>query len=321
MIRNKNQRKRPEVNHKQIVLSILVIAFSAVIAVNANSPVSLDQKQQPAAAAPITTNNNQENHKTSADLEAKSSSSAVSAAEPAMKKQQLESEKIELNKESEVAAESKLSPKVDITSKVTAEDVAPKADGGDNKQAMTSSSSSTKETDLVAKTSDSESNKRKARADTAAAPSETKPAEAAKPAAETKKTESKLEPKATPPAAAAAKPIKQLAKSASKSKLPVNLGTVTSTGSGGHSYMSKHDAYSAIAEKHGALAQDAMKKSDKRQLQSGFGSIQKASGVGDMLSPFKGVTDSGLARSEYKKTNIQQQSRYYLNYFLTCPFP
>lgn len=302
MIKSKNQRKRPEVNHKQIALSILVIALSAVIAVNADSSISLDQKQQ---SAPIATNNNQqENQKTSADLGAKSSLSApISAAEP-MKKQ-LESEKIESNKGSaEVAAESKLSPKVDITSKVSTEDVAHKADGGDNKQAMSPSS---KETDLVAKTNDSESNKRKARADTAstaaAPPSETKQ-EAAKPAAETKKTESKLDPKASPatPAAAAAKPIKQLAKSASKSKLPANLGTVTSTGSGGHSYMSKHDAYSAIAEKHGALAQDAMKKSDKRQLQTGFGSIQKASGIGDVLSPFKGVTDSGLARSKYKLT-------------------
>lgn len=91
----------------------------------------------------------------------------------------------------------------------------------------------------------------------------------------------------------------------SKSKLPANLGTVTSTGSGGH-YMSKHDAYSAIAEKHGALAHDAMRKSDKRQLGhghnsgGGFGGIKKASGglVGDVFGPFKGVTDSGLARSE-----------------------
>jgi len=101
-------------------------------------------------------------------------------------------------------------------------------------------------------------------------------------------------------AKAAPKPAKSVltGKSAPKSKLPANLGTVTSTGSGGPAhYMSKHDAYSAIAEKHGALAQDAMRKSDKRQLQ-GFGGIQKASGLGDMLSPFKGVTDSGLARSK-----------------------
>lgn len=86
--------------------------------------------------------------------------------------------------------------------------------------------------------------------------------------------------------------------SGAKNKLPANLGTVTSTGSGGPAhYMSKHDAYSAIAEKHGALAQDAMRKSDKRRLQH-FGGIQKASGLGDMFSPFKGVTDSGLARSK-----------------------
>lgn len=91
-------------------------------------------------------------------------------------------------------------------------------------------------------------------------------------------------------------------KSAIKSKLPANLGTVTSTGSGGQAlYMSKHDAYSAIAEKHGALAAHSsmMKKADKRQMHS-FGGIQKASGgLGDMLSPFKGVTDGGLARSKY----------------------
>lgn len=93
--------------------------------------------------------------------------------------------------------------------------------------------------------------------------------------------------------------------SSSKSKLPANLGTVTSTGSGGPAhYMSKHDAYSAIAEKHGALAQDAMRhsqrvNSDRRSHLQRFGGIQKASGIGDVLSPFKGVTDSGLARSEY----------------------
>lgn len=87
-------------------------------------------------------------------------------------------------------------------------------------------------------------------------------------------------------------------------RLPANLGTVTSTGSGGPAhYMSKHDAYSAIAEKHGALAQDAMRKSDNRQhnnLQQRFSGIQKASGIGDALNPFKGVTDSGLARSKYQ---------------------
>ena len=83
-------------------------------------------------------------------------------------------------------------------------------------------------------------------------------------------------------------------------KSPANLGTVTSTGSGGPAhYMSKHDAYSAIAEKHGALAQDAMRKADKRQHLQRFSGIQKAGGFGDMLSPFKGVTDSGLARSKY----------------------
>lgn len=90
--------------------------------------------------------------------------------------------------------------------------------------------------------------------------------------------------------------------SATKSKNNANLGTVTSTGSGGSAhYMSKHDAYSAIAEKHGALAHDAMRKSDKRRIQSSspFGGIQKASGFGDFSSPIKGVGDTGLARSEY----------------------
>lgn len=86
----------------------------------------------------------------------------------------------------------------------------------------------------------------------------------------------------------------------SKSKLSANLGTVTSTGSGGPAqYMSKHDAYSAIAEKHGpSNVVDAMHKSDKRgQSLQRFGGVQKASGgLGDVLSPFKGITDTGLAR-------------------------
>lgn len=93
------------------------------------------------------------------------------------------------------------------------------------------------------------------------------------------------------------------ATSATGKKLPANLGTVTSTGSGGPAhYMSKHDAYSAIAEKHGALAQDAIRKVDKRPSHGNlqrFGSIQKASGFTDSLNPFKTVTDGGLARSKY----------------------
>lgn len=103
----------------------------------------------------------------------------------------------------------------------------------------------------------------------------------------------------------------------SKSKLPANLGTVTSTGSGGAThYMSKHDAYSAIAEKHGALAHDAMRKSDKRHMHSSgggnpfSGSIQKASGLGEMLNPFKGVTDSGLARTLGASMRSIMKSKY-----------
>ena len=150
-----------------------------------------------------------------------------------------------------------------------------------------------------------------------AAPTEVKEASTS----EAKPKEEKLapskpvnEPKAAP--AAKGQPARQQptspkssSSSSTKSKLPANLGTVTSTGSGGPAhYMSKHDAYSAIAEKHGALAQDAMRHTqkvgaDRRAHLQRFGGIQKASGggVGDMLNPFRGVTDSGLARSEYGK--------------------
>lgn len=70
---------------------------------------------------------------------------------------------------------------------------------------------------------------------------------------------------------------------------------------GGGIYKAKSDAYSAIAEKHGALAHEAVRKSDRRRISHGgaFGSIQKASGFGDVLGPLKGVTDGGLARSKY----------------------
>lgn len=283
----KSPRKRPEVN-RQIVISILVIALSAVIAVEANS-ISPDQ--------PL--NSVQDSQKTSAasNLESKSVPSAdVSAETLKDQKVPVEAEKNQVNK-APASSELKLSPKVDIDQAKEAASATVIAES--DKQVVSSKDSD------PAKSTDSELTKRKARAETAAAASASAPSEPAKQEASKqaeKKTESKLEPKAS----AAAKPVKQLAKNASKSKLPANLGTVTSTGSsGGHSYMSKHDAYSAIAEKHGALAQDAMKKSDKRQLQTGFSSIQKASGIGDMLSPFKGVTDSGLARSKYKIKQVE----------------
>lgn len=86
-----------------------------------------------------------------------------------------------------------------------------------------------------------------------------------------------------------------------KNKMQAPLGSVSSTGASGLThYMSKHDAYSAIAEKHGHLAQEAMRKSDKRQMQAfGNSGIQKASGISDVLNPFKASGDSGLARSKY----------------------
>lgn len=179
-----------------------------------------------------------------------------------------------------------------------------------------SADSATKLTGQEAAKAESELAKRKARSESSssspsapAAQSEVKPTEKAS-AAKAPAVEAKSVPKAAASKQAAAPATATPASATSsasstkltaKSKLPANLGTVTSTGSGGPAhYMSKHDAYSAIAEKHGALAQDAMRKSDKRQLQ-GFGGIQKASGLGDMLAPFKSVSDSGLARSKYFK--------------------
>lgn len=65
-----------------------------------------------------------------------------------------------------------------------------------------------------------------------------------------------------------------------------------------HYLASKHDAYSAIAEKHGSLGTELTRRTDKRRYQS-FGGIQKASGgLGEYLSPLKGVSDTGLARSK-----------------------
>lgn len=151
---------------------------------------------------------------------------------------------------------------------------------------------------------------RKARADTDTASKANDSAEL-KPTTATESATKPTESNATSSAKPSSKPGKQQTLSgkssgpSGKSKLPANLGTVTSTGSGGPThYLSKHDAYSAIAEKHGSLAQvtSAHKKSDSKRASSSiqrFGGIQKASGFGDMLSPFKGVTDSGLARSKY----------------------
>lgn len=86
-----------------------------------------------------------------------------------------------------------------------------------------------------------------------------------------------------------------------KPRLQANLGSTILQGS--VNQMSKHDAYSAIAEKHGALAQDAMRRSDKRRIGNGgaFGpaGIQKASGLGDIFNPVRQMSDGGLARSKY----------------------
>lgn len=180
---------------------------------------------------------------------------------------------------------------------------------------------------------DTELAKRKARSESgpATAPAaESKPADKASPAAANPPKATVAEAKPAAKSAAPSKPASAAAPAAAaasssstsgataasgskltaKSKLPANLGTVTSTGSGGPAhYMSKHDAYSAIAEKHGALAQDAMRKSDKRQLQGGFGGIQKAGGLGDMFGPFKSVSDSGLARSKYLSISLFELTR------------
>lgn len=176
----------------------------------------------------------------------------------------------------------------------------------------------------AAKTSveDKSTGERKARAEseTPAKASSESSSELSKPTAAAESAPKPTESNATKPATS--KPTKQQTlsgKSASqsgKSKLPANLGTVTSTGSGGPThYLSKHDAYSAIAEKHGSLAQvtSGHKKSDPRRASSSiqrFGGIQKASGIGDMLSPFKGVTDSGLARSKFPNNLLTRNQVY-----------
>ena len=253
---------------KQILLSLLVITLTTVIA-KAADPSSISQNQATAAAAVA-----QATHKSPAqvDVAPKEAPKEIEQPKAAVAVAPIASASLESRKETSVEVP-----------KGAAEQVSIKAEDGDK----------------LKEAAESESSKRKARAEPTAstsggsastsAPAEaTKTAEAAKPSEKISKPESKS---STP------KTKNQPAKSAPKSKLQANLGTVTSTGSGGH-YLSKHDAYSAIAEKHGALAQDAMKKSDKKQLQ-GFGGIQKASGgLGDVLSPFKGVTDSGLARSK-----------------------
>lgn len=170
------------------------------------------------------------------------------------------------------------------------------------------------ESNSGAKLTEDEQSKRKGRSDatsgesgktSAADQTKSSSDKSAEPAKADKAKSEQAEPKST------AKPkttSSSSSKASTKSKLPANLGTVTSTGNGNGGsahYMSKHDAYSAIAEKHGAIAHDAMRKSDRHRTSSSsssihrFGGIQKASGIGDALNPFKSVTDSGLARSKY----------------------
>lgn len=167
------------------------------------------------------------------------------------------------------------------------------------------------------KPADDEPSKRKARSDTAQAEpakttsadqSKASPEKAAEPSKSDQSTKSKQESGDSKSTAKPKTASTSSQKASTKSKLPANLGTVTSTGNGNGGsahYMSKHDAYSAIAEKHGAIAHDAMRKSDRHKSTSSssslhrFGGIQKASGIADSLNPFRGVTDSGLARSEY----------------------
>lgn len=112
-------------------------------------------------------------------------------------------------------------------------------------------------------------------------------------------------------ASAGASSGKQATGSSSKPpRLQANLGSTSSQANPSH-YMSKNDAYSAIAEKHGAMASahDAIRRSDKRRIGSpnSFSpvGIQKASGLGDMFNPIKQMTDGGLARSKYNSGSLQ----------------
>lgn len=273
-------------NNNRILFSFLVIALSAVIAVNCISDTPPE-----------------------APIKATNSEAAAAPADP-----------------QPIAAQSPKQPAEHIIAK-QGESVS-----GSELDKQIDSKSAAQEALKV----DSEVAKRKARSESSPAASpaaESKPADKASPAAASPPKAAVAETKPAVKSAAASKPAPAASpaapaagaassssssgaaaasgsKLAAKSKLPANLGTVTSTGSGGPAhYMSKHDAYSAIAEKHGALAQDAMRKSDKRQLQGGFGGIQKAGGLGDMFGPFKSVSDSGLARSKYLLISLFKLTR------------
>lgn len=70
-------------------------------------------------------------------------------------------------------------------------------------------------------------------------------------------------------------------------------------GSGGGVYKAKNDPYSSIAEKHTNSHHTTRSEKRRASHSSNFVGIQKASGIGDMFNPLKGVTDGGLARSKY----------------------
>lgn len=119
-------------------------------------------------------------------------------------------------------------------------------------------------------------------------------APASQPAAGTKQDASTSSTSATK----STKPVKSTSSNQQAKIGAKKAGPVTSTGNSGSHYLSKHDSYSAIAERH--LFTDAMRKSDRRRAHSSMSGIEKAASFGNMFSnPLNGITDNGLARSKY----------------------
>lgn len=114
-----------------------------------------------------------------------------------------------------------------------------------------------------------------------------------------KSTNEKKSSESKPTTSTAAKQSKPSSSSSSKTvskpKHQANIGS-----GGGGMYKHKPDEIAKIVElQHNSVAHKMKASDNRRTSNTGFGGVQKASAIGDMFSPIKGVTDSGLARSKY----------------------
>ena len=272
---------------------VLTVATTTIVI----QPTQCNPAQAPSAPPTGLDSSSSSSDKSGPKIEAKAEAQAVREQHPDQQQQQAKQASPEARSSGAPAASAAVGP--------ASSDAQPKqqqSEADQRKGRASEEPASSAETPALAGSKD-EKPKESAEKQTSGSSSSSKLAESAKPE-EKKSGKQQSQPQLKQQQQLSAKSGASSG-SGNKSRLPLNLGTVTSTGSGGPAhYMSKHDAYSAIAEKHGALAQDSVRNThrvntDRRSHLQRFGGIQRASGIGDMLSPFKGVTESDLARSEY----------------------